>query len=121
MDKFCDYARATGNPTKRWGDEDDDDDDKTVLSGDAEKFDQKLLEFNVKWSFTKMTDETAARNALVELLTLILQLQSDTTALIDHKGQEFEMNNSMDEAKHIAWIKKEFKAPIYKATNRRQQ
>ena len=121
MDKFCDYARATGNPTKRWGDEDDDDDDMTVLSGGGEKIDQKLMEFNVKWSFTKLADEKAVRNALVELLTLIIQLQSDTTTLIDHNGQEFAMNQSMNEEKHIEWIKKEFKIPIYKAIVRRQQ
>ena len=121
MNFFIDPARAIGDPTKIQPDDADGDDDKTVPGGSTKKIDQKMLEFSVKWSFTKMSDETVARNALVELLTLILQLQSETTTLIDHNGQEFAMDPTMNESKHVAWIKKEFKAPLYKAKVRRQQ
>ena len=95
---------------------DEDDDDKTVNSGSREKFDQKLTEISIKWCFNQMTDETAAKAALANLLTLILQIQHDTTTLIDHKGQEFAFNNTMTEEQQCAWIIQDFKVPFHKAT-----
>ena len=116
MDKFIDKARSTGNPTKHLTDMDEDDDDKTVNSGSREKFDQKLTEISIKWCFNQMTDETAAKAALANLLTLILQIHHDTTTLIDHKSQEFSFNNTMNEKQHLSWIHQDFKAPVHQTT-----
>ena len=112
--RFIDPARAIGDPTKLSTAMDEDDDDKTVLSGGGTKNDPNLTDISVKWCFTDMSDATAATAALADILTTILQTQFDTTTLIDHKGEEFAMNENKNETQHIEWLKKEFKVPFHK-------
>ena len=65
---FVDKSRSTGNPNKNKTDMEEDDDDRTVSSSGSGKNGREMMEINVKWCLTDISDASTAKKVLLYIL-----------------------------------------------------
>ena len=118
---FVNKSRSTGNPNKKKIMMEVDDDDRTVSSSGSGKNGREMVENNVKWCITGMSDATIAKSTIFKILATILHSFTDDMIIIDHKSQEFTYNNDHTNIKSLEDQIKAANIPIHKARTKSER
>ena len=98
-----------------------DDDDRTVSSSGSGKNGREMVETNVKWCLTDISDGKTAKTTLNNILANILHSFIHEVSIIDHKGQEFTCPKNNATIQSIAEALNEGKILIHKAKTKSER